>query len=149
MGATPTQSSVIYYPGYSQTQVIENLVWQKIETITNAYPMVVTTVNDHGYVAGMNVRFNIPEMFGMQQLNEVEVQVISITSDTLTINLDSTNFSVFSYPVSLPSAYTPPVVIPDSSGKYLPPLPLPFGNQNSFEGVFYNNGEIFDPINGN
>lgn len=147
--ATPTQSAVTYYPGYSQETVIENLVWKTILSITNAYPMVVTTTTNHHYVAGMRVRFQIPSQFGMFQLNGVEAQVIAITPTTLTIDLDSTNFSVFSYPISLPSAYTPPVVIPDASGKYLPPLPLPYGNQTSFEGVEYNNGAINDPINGN
>ncbi len=143
-----SQSSVIYYPGYSQQQVYENLIVRTIESITNAYPMVITTTVDHDYQPGINVRFLIPTMFGMQELNELQGQVISVTSDTLTINLDSTNFSVFSYPISLPSAYTTPSVIPDNSGRYLPPLPLPFGNQNSFEGVVYNNGTMGNPING-
>jgi len=140
--------SIIYYPGYSQVIVTPNLVVRDILAITNAYPMVVTTVLDHGYVAGMDVTFKIPTQFGMTELNGRNVQVLSITDDTLTINLDSTNFSVFSYPSPLPSAYTPPTVIPNSSGKYLPPLPLPYGNQNSFEGVIYNNGAPGDPVNG-
>lgn len=133
-------SSVTYYPGYSQVQVQENLRVQTIESITNANPMVVTTLDDHGYVAGMNVTFLIPTQFKMVQLNGLNAQVLQVTSDTLTINLDSTNFSVFSYPSPLPSAYTPPSVIPNSSGPYLPPQPLPYGNQDSFEGVIYNSG---------
>lgn len=147
--ATPTQSSVIYYPGYSQQTVIENLVWKAIESITNAYPMVVTTTTDHHYVAGMKVRFQIPTQFGMQELNAIEVQIISVTNNTLTINLDSTGFTVFAYPSPLPEAYTEPVVIPNSSGQPLPPTFLPYGNQNDFEGTIYNNGAINNPINGN
>lgn len=147
--ATPTESSVMFYPGYSQQTITDNLVWKTIESITNAYPMVVTTTNDHHYVAGMRVRFNIPGMFGMIQLNEVEAQVLSITNNSLTVNVDSSNFTPFAYPSPLPEAFTPPVVIPDASGKYLPPLSLPEPNQTSFEGVIYNNGAIFNPINGN
>lgn len=147
--ATPSQSSVMYYPGYSQATVKENLVWKAIESITNSFPMIVTTIQDHHYVAGMRVRFNIPSMFGMVQLNGVEAQVISLTNNTLTVNVDSRNFTPFSYPSPLPEAYTPPVIIPDASGEYLPPLPLPYGNQISFEGVEYNNGLINNPINGN
>lgn len=139
-------STVMYYPGYSQVQVQDNLRVQTIESITNSFPMVVTTVDDHGYVAGMMVRFFIPIQFGMVELNTLNAQVLEITDDTLTINLDSTNFSVFSYPSPLPSAYTPPSVIPNSSGPYLPPLPLPFGNQNSFEGVIFNDGTPGNPI---
>ncbi len=133
-------SSVIYYPGYSQQQVHMNLLVQDIASITNAYPMVVTTVNDHGYVSGMVVTFLIPISFGMIELNNLSGQVIGVTNDTLTINLDSISFTPFAYPSPLPSAYTPPSVIPYSSGPYLPPLPLPFGNQDSFEGTIFNDG---------
>lgn len=146
--SVPTQSSVIYYPGYSQTQVKENLIVRRIESISNSYPMIVTTSVDHKYVAGMNVRFFIPERFGMTELNGIEAQVLALTSNQLAIDIDSINFSVFSYPNDLPFAYVQPSVIPDSSGKILPPKPLPYGNQNGFEGVFYNNGALNNPING-
>jgi len=139
---------VQYYPGYSQQTIIENLVWKAIESISNSYPMVVTTIEDHHYTAGIRVRFQIPGMFGMVQLNGVESQVLSVTNNTLTVNVDSSNFAVFAYPSPLPEAYTPPVIIPDASGKYLPPLPLPEPDQTSFEGVIANNGGINNPING-
>lgn len=133
-------TSIIYYPGYSQVVVTQNLRTQTILSISQAYPMIVTTVNDHDYVPGMNVTFLIPTQFGMVQLNDQNIQVISVTNNTLTCNVDSSNFTPFVYPSPLPQAYTPPSVIPNSSGKYLPPLPLPYGNQDSFEGVIYNNG---------
>lgn len=142
------QSSIIYYPGYSQTQVYENFIVRDIESISNSFPMVLTTTVDHKYIAGLKVRFMIPKGFGMEELNVLDGQIISVTDDTLTINLNSTNFSVFSYPNSLPSAYTAPVVIPNSSGPPLPPESLPNPNQNSFEGTFFNNGGLNNPING-
>lgn len=135
-------SVVTYYPGYSQVQVGMNLTWQQIASITQANPMVITTTNDHGYVAGMEVGFLIPAIFGMTQLNGLYGQVTSLSSNTLTITIDSTNFTAFAYPVSLPSAYSLPTVFPNSSGPYLSPLPLPYGNQDSFEGTIYNGGAI-------
>lgn len=147
--ATPSQSSVMFYPGYSQAIVTENLVWKAILTISNSYPMIVTTIQDHHYTAGMRVRFNIPGMFGMVQLNGVESQILSITNNTLTVNVDSRNFTPFAYPSPVPEAYVEPVIIPDASGKFLPPLPYPEPTQTSFEGVIYNNGAVFNPINGN
>lgn len=134
-------TAITYYPGYSQVVVTPNLTVKTILSITNAYPMVVTTDGDHGYVTGMDVTFLIPSQFGMVQLNGLNSQVLSVTDDTLTINVDSSSFNPFAYPSPLPIAYTPPSVIPNSSGKYLPPLPLPFGNQDSFEGTVYNAGE--------
>jgi hypothetical protein len=145
---TNTVSSVTYYPGYSQQQISENLIWQVISSITQANPCVVTTVNTHNYPVGVNVSFLIPRAFGMQQINNVNTQIIAVTSNTMTLNLDSTRFSPFAYPSPLPNAYTPPTVFADSSGLPLPPTPLPYGNSDSFEGTIYNNGAIGDPING-
>lgn len=146
--ANPTQSMVIFYPGYAQQTVKDNLVWRTISTISNSNPMIVTTILNHGYSAGIRVRFQIPKEFGMFQLNDVEAQVISVTANTLNVNVDSSDFEAFAYPSPLPGAYTPPVVIPDASGKYLPPLPYPEPTQTSFEGVIFNNGAINNPING-
>lgn len=136
-----SQSFTTYYPGYGQIQVSENLTWQVISAITNAFPMTVTTVNNHNYIAGMNVRFLIPGIFGMQQLNGINAQVLTASSNTMTVNIDSTLFTPFAYPAQLPAAYSAPTVIPNSSGPYLVP-PLPYGNQDSFDGVIYNGGIV-------
>ena len=133
-------TAVTYYPGYSQVQVVENLRTQTIASITQANPMVVTTVNNHKYVPGMMVTFLIPTQFGMTQLNNVNAQVLIASGNSLTINLDSSSFTPFAYPSPLPQAYTNPSVIPNSSGPYLPPIPLPYGNQDSFEGTIFNAG---------
>ncbi len=133
-------TAIQYYPGYSQVQVNQNLKVRTIASITNSNPMVVTTDVDHGYPAGVIVSFLIPDRFGMKILNELKAQVIAVTNDTLTVALDSLRFDAFAYP-TLPVAYTPPSVIPTSSGPPLPPnIPLPDPNQNSFEGVIFNDG---------
>lgn len=139
-------SAITYYPGYSQVVVQQNLRVKTILSVTQSNPMVLTTDGDHDYASGMNVTFLIPTQFGMTQLNGVNAQVLELTHDTLTINLDTSMFTPFAYPSPVPSAYTPPSVIPNSSGPYLPPLPLPFGNQGSFEGTIFNNGTPGNPI---
>lgn len=134
-------TSVTYYPGYSQEQVKDNLLCRDIASITNAYPMVVTTTVDHGYVAGMMVSFLIPIQYGMGELNGSNLQVVTILDATsVAIDFNSSQLTTFAYPSPLPSAYTPASIVPNSSGPYLPPLPLPYGNQDSFEGVIYNAG---------
>lgn len=132
--------TVMLYPGYSQTIVRDNLLVRTIASITSAFPAVLTTTLDHGYVIGMNVTFLIPVQFGMTGLNGKNVQVIDLTSNTLTLNVDTTEMAAFAYPSPLPNAFTPPSVIPNSSGAYLPPQPLPYGNQTSLEGTIYNGG---------
>lgn len=133
-------TAIQYYPGYSQIQVRDNLIVQAIAFITQSFPMIVTTVNDHGYVKGMLVTFLINPIFGMQQLNYKIGQVLDLTLNTLTISIDSTLYTPFAYPIPLPDNYTQPVVIPYASGPQLPPKPLPYGNQTSFEGTIYNQG---------
>lgn len=102
--------------------------------------MVITTSVNHGYQTGLNVSFLIPSIFGMQQLNGKSANILSVTNNTLTVNLDSSNFSAFAYPSPLPNAYSNPSVIPNASGPYLPHFPLPYGNQDSLTGAIYNNG---------
>ena len=135
-------SSVTYYPGYSQIQVGENLTWQVIASITQAYPMVVTTVNNSNYNPGMGVTFNIPVAFGMTQLNGVNALVTNVSGTAVTCNIDSRGFTPFAAPSPLPNAYTTPTIIPNSTGQPQPPLPLPYGNENSFNGSIFNGGQI-------
>lgn len=138
--------SINYYPGYSQTFVSPNLTTHKIASITNACPCVVTTVFNNHYVPGMNVTFLIPQQFGMQQLTNLVVQVLAVSGTSISLNLDSTNFTPFAYPLNLPFSYTPPSVIPSSSGVQLPPQFLPYGNENGFEGAIFNEGMPSNPI---
>jgi len=134
-------SSVIYYPGYSQVQVQDNLIVKTISTINQSNPMTMTTTEDSNYNVGMKVRFLIPKQFGMQELNNLDGQVTSVSGVNITVSIDSTFFSPFAYPSPLPDAYTSPSVIPNSSGPYVTNPPLPYGNQDSFDGTIYNAGQ--------
>lgn len=133
-------TSIQYYPGYSQVQVHTNLQIRQILDISNSYPMIVTTSEPHRYPAGMLVRFRIPPRYTMQQLNAITAQVLAVTESTLLISVDSRAFENFSYPTPLAPAYTPPFVLPEASGPPLGPYPLPYGNQDTFDGVIYNDG---------
>ncbi len=102
--------------------------------------MIVTTTVDHDYPAGVIVSFLIPDRFGMKVLNAITAQVLAVTANTLTVSVNSLGFDVFAYP-AVGTAYTPPSVIPTASGAPLPPnIPLPYGNQDAFEGVIFNDG---------
>jgi hypothetical protein len=137
-------STVTYYPGYNQVQIQFIPIKQQIASITQAFPMVVTTSQPHGYRAGQNVAFIIPLIFGMQQLNHITADIISVTSNTFTTDIDSRNFFAFAYPSMLPSAYSLPYVIPNAEGVDVAP-PLPYGNQRPFFGTVQN-GEM--PLTG-
>lgn len=60
----------------------------------------ITTSTPHGYQAGLIVRFNIPKVCGMQEIDKKTYQIIDVTSpDVFRIALDSSRFTPFSIPV--------------------------------------------------
>lgn len=56
-----------------------------ITNITQAVPGVVTTDGDHGYSTGYAVRLIVPQVFGMNGLNNMIVAIEVLTSDTFAI----------------------------------------------------------------
>jgi len=74
---------------------------RQITAITNADPAQVTTSFDHDYIVGQIVRFNIPETYGMYQLNHLHGEILTIpTADTFTVRIDTRDFNAFSVPGS-------------------------------------------------
>lgn len=67
-----------------------------LSAITQALQAVVTTTEDHDYVIGQTVKFIIPTICGMIQLNNKIGIVQSVTSNTFTVNIDTLEFSPFS-----------------------------------------------------
>lgn len=73
-----------------------------ISAVTQAQNAVVTTTVNHGFVVGNLVSFNIPKEYGMRQLNAVTGVVLSVTSNTVTTDINTLNFDAFTVP-SVPS----------------------------------------------
>lgn len=85
-----------------------------INAITNALNAVVTFTANHDYVLGQYVSFRVSQEYGMKEMNYKRAQIISLTNNTITIDIDSRNFTAFLYPVA--GENTPPVCVPSSSG---------------------------------
>jgi hypothetical protein len=80
---------------------------------SSAQQSVVTTAVTHGFVVGNQVQFLVPQQWGMVQMNGLKGLVLSITSNTLTVNIDSSQFNPFITPsVTLPVVIDTPQVIP-------------------------------------
>lgn len=90
-----------------------------ILAITKSYPMVVTVVlynyaptpRVNVYIPGMNVKFYIPRTYGMLQLNNRIGNILSVSGNDLTIDIDSSGFDTYviatppeEYPASLSPA---------------------------------------------
>lgn len=77
---------------------------------------LVTTDEDHGYVIGNEVTFQIPKEWGMIQLNGLSGFITAITDDTITVNINTSNFDAFVVPGS--SHVSPAQVIPAGDLNY-------------------------------
>ncbi len=93
---------------------------RSITNITQATQAVVTLSVTHGYQVGQLVRMNVPSVFGMTQMNGLQATIVAInttttaalTSNTITLNVDSTAFTAFTFPASSSNAFTPATVVP-------------------------------------
>ncbi len=71
-----------------------------ITKIVRGLTTVVTVSTVHNYIANQLVKFSIPKSFGFQEGNQITSQILSVTSYTMTLALDSQIFSPFSFPAN-------------------------------------------------
>jgi hypothetical protein len=143
IGSSALPPSSLYYPEI-----------RAIASITQANPMVVTTLVQQNYAIGDVVRFQIPQQptvagvngYGMNELNstanglpfEATISAVNNAIGTQTVtfaNVDSTAFAPFAWPGSGFYPISLPVMIPQGEGNTnnligVAPFPLPYGNQN-------------------
>ena len=92
-----------------------------ITGITNAVQAVVTFAVDHTFIPGEYISFRVSQPYGMVQINQQRGKVLTVTDDTVTVDIDTLNYNLFVYPVS--GQNTPPMAVPSASG--VPPLSDP------------------------
>ena len=76
-----------------------------ITKVSQASQAVITVSEAHSYVVGQKINIEIPGSFGMTQMNgyynlRVPPVITAVTAYTMTINVDSTNFTAFAFPAS-------------------------------------------------
>jgi hypothetical protein len=79
-----------------------------ITTISKAANAVVRVSTTHQYVAGMKIRLSIPSSYGMVEMDGLEATIVSVGTSgvglyELTIDVDSSGFTAFTFPESAPS----------------------------------------------
>lgn len=85
-----------------------------ISGISNAQYAVVTFTDAHDFVVNEIVSVRVTKPYGMTEINEMRAKVLAIGDFTITIDVDTTYFTPFIYPVS--GQNTPPVCVPVGSG---------------------------------
>lgn len=87
-----------------------------ITAITQATSAVVTLSVTHGYQVGQLVRMVVPSAFGMTQMNGLQATITAIntstTVNTITLNIDSSAFTAFAFPLVAAFPFTSAQVVP-------------------------------------
>jgi hypothetical protein len=88
-----------------------------ITKITQASLAVVTLSVTHGYKVGQLVRMVVPDAFGMTQMNGLQATIVAVNTtttsgNTITLDIDSSSFSAFAFPVTADVPFTYAEVVP-------------------------------------
>lgn len=88
-----------------------------ITKMTAASSMVVTMSVTHGFTVGQAVRFKVPSGYGMVEANELIGNITAINTtlasgNSITVDIDSSAFTAFAFPVNADVPFTPALVIP-------------------------------------
>jgi len=84
---------------------------------TGATTLITMTVA-HNYVVGQLVKLVVPAAFDMTELNGLEGKIIAInatdgnSTNTITVDIDSTAFTAFAWPLTADDTFTPAQVVP-------------------------------------
>lgn len=85
---------------------------RRIVNITQAFPAVITTSVDSAYLPGQSIRLSVPPAFGMTQADGLLVNIISVSGGNITVNLDTTGFTAFKFPLAAAYPFTPAQCVP-------------------------------------
>lgn len=73
---------------------------------------VITSV-DHGYTVGQEVRMNVPAVYGMIEMDGLSGTIVSVPDEhTFIIDIDSSAFTAFAFPLAADVPFTPAMVVP-------------------------------------
>jgi len=77
-----------------------------ITNITAAASAVITLSVTHGFTVGQRVKILVPENWGMVEANNqyATITAINTTTNTITVDLDTSAFTAFAYPTSAQAA---------------------------------------------
>lgn len=88
-----------------------------ITKITKASQAVVTLSVTHGYKVGQSIRMIVPAAFGMTEMNGLLGTIVAINTtttsgNTITLDIDSTAFTTFAFPLTAAVPFTYAETVP-------------------------------------
>jgi hypothetical protein len=92
-----------FYKYYPRTRYITN--------ITQAAQAVITMSVSNNYYVGQKVRLSVPSDFGMVEMNGLSGTILATsltnTVNSITVDIDSTAFTAFAFPLTTGTPFTP------------------------------------------
>lgn len=86
-----------------------------ILSITNAVQATVTFTEEHDFTSGEMVSFRVEKAFGMNEINNLRGKVLTKTSDSILVNIDTSTWNTFSLDNLNEPGTSPPICVPSSS----------------------------------
>lgn len=85
-----------------------------IVSVSKAASAVIVLNVTHGYTAGQKVRFSVPAEFGMTELDGLTgtITAISTAANSITVDINSTAFTTYAWPLTAAVPFTHAQVIP-------------------------------------
>ena len=74
-----------------------------ITGITQANSAVLTVSTEHNYLVGQALTLNVPSSFGMTEINGLTGTITAVGAYTITLDINSSGFSSFAFPLSTAS----------------------------------------------
>lgn len=89
-----------------------------VSAITAAASAVVTLTVTHGYTIGQKVRFSVPAAYGMTQMDGLQgtITAISTANNTVTVDINSSAFTAFAFPLTAAVPFTQALMMPIGEG---------------------------------
>ena len=113
----PTLGATIGAAGSFRVIPFNPIFYPRNRVITKVTTGTTTTITfsvTHGYTVGQQLRFNVPSGWGMVELNELDGTVLSIntTTNSITVDIDSSSFTAFTFLTNLLYPITPAQAVP-------------------------------------
>jgi len=105
-----------------------------IVDISQAQEAVVTFATAHPFSLGEIVSLRVSKPYGMVEINNLMGRILSLDTDTITLDIDSSNFTPFVYP-PVGEVIIPAQTIPSSSGIIPGYNPSTINLQDAFDNV--------------
>lgn len=83
-----------------------------IADISQAASAVVTCTADHGLTVGQEVRIVVPALYSMTQMDGLLGTITATTASTITLDIDSSGFTAFTFPLPASVPFSPALVVP-------------------------------------